>query len=244
MALLNRKTIGLMLSAITLTGGVLLFESSQNNRSDDSPTQSALDDGAENLDDLIFSFEETDVEQFSIVRPVVDDEASENAAGEETETLAFEKGESGTWQMTAPQQAVAEEGAIAFLLARITGAVGQTLEINADQLADFGLDQPEATIQLKANGETYELLLGGPDFSGSKRYVRAIAPEDATADLEEGVSTTVYLIGETITGGVERPIEEWLQADESESEAAPAEDSETPDTTEPSSEPEDSEEGS
>lgn len=203
MAVLNRKSIGLLVSAIALGSAVLLFENSQqSDRATDTPSETALLGNEEAEGELIFPFEEEAIARFTLERP------TENG---QTETLAFEKGEAGNWQMTEPETDEAEGGAIAFLLSQITGTAAQTLTVSPDQLEEFGLSDPEATVTLQADGKTYEFLLGGADFSGGKRYVRAIDP-DANSDASdsEPESVTIHLIAGSIESAINRPAPEWL----------------------------------
>ena len=198
MAILNRRTLVLAGCAIALTGAVLLIESRTDKTVDSATpqTDSALvSDATEATGELMFPFSEEDVERFTLSRP--------------GETLAFSKDSNGFWQMSAPQAAEAEGGAIAFLLDQLTSTAMRSIEVAPDTLEKFGLADPKITIELVAAGKPYKFLVGSADFTGDQRYVRAIAVEDedqeATAD-----TVTIHLVSGGITNAVERPTAEWL----------------------------------
>ena len=213
MAILNRGTLVLVGCAIALGGVVLLIE----NR--DGGEQAAAPDAAgevvsqppEAEGELMFPFEEDAVESLTLSRP--------------NETLAFEKGD-GFWQMTEPQQAEAEGGAIAFLLTQMLNPAVRSLSVNADTLDKFGLADPEVTVDLIAEGSDYQFLVGNTDFTGDQRYVRVIlpedtSPEDGSADAPDAApeTVTIHLVSGGLTSAINRPTAEWLIVSEEESDA-------------------------
>lgn len=198
MAILSRRTLVLAGCAIALAGAVLLIES-HSDKILDSATPEAdselVSDAAESTGELMFPFAEEDVERFTLSRP--------------GETLAFDKDDNGFWQMTSPQVAEAEGGAIAFLLSQLTSTAMRSLEVAPDTLEKFGLADSAIKIELVAAGKPYQFLVGNADFTGDQRYVRAIAIEDA--DKEASAETvTIHLVSGGITNAVERPTAEWL----------------------------------
>ncbi|MBE9065116.1 DUF4340 domain-containing protein [Leptolyngbya cf. ectocarpi LEGE 11479] len=183
--------------------------------------------------DTLYEFTEGDVTTFSIDR-------------EET-PLAFAKADD-TWQMTEPQDVPADPSSIAFLLNIITSdTITETITATADQLDNYGLGDPNAVVSMTVGEEEYTLAVGGEDFSGTSLYTMTV---DESTDTE---SVDVYLMPNSLSTGLERPLEEWiLQPEEEESaeeepQAAPAPEEEsaeeelqsTPDSEE---EPSDSEE--
>ncbi|MEO1389148.1 MAG: hypothetical protein AAFV85_17565 [Cyanobacteria bacterium J06634_6] len=219
--MLKRGTWLLLLSAIALTGGVLLLE----NRSGDRPENTASNELAT---EKLFPFEEEDIEQFSVVRA-----SAEGQEDSDDEALSFVKGDDGNWEMTVPESAIAQNGAIAFLLSQVTTtnakpvAIEPDADSNSDATADateslepFGLADPTATLSLTANGSDYQLLIGGLDFAGNQRYVQAIeSPSAEPADLiemptEMPTASSIYLISGDIITAIERPTEDWLLQDE------------------------------
>ncbi len=222
--MLNRGTLLLLVSAIALGGGVLLFENrggvSDSSASDPEATEDAQGEP-------LLPFEESAIAQLSLDR-----------SGEDN--LSFFKDESGIWQMSAPEAQVAEEGAIAFLLNQLTRPSNRVISVDSGSLADFGLNNPEATITLEAEDSTYQLLVGGADFGGDQRYVQVKNLDeqtDTTSDDAEdspeldssnsGESSSgsaektsseieIHLVSGGIVDAIARPTAEWLVADQEE----------------------------
>ncbi|MEO1620483.1 MAG: hypothetical protein AAFU53_05540 [Cyanobacteria bacterium J06632_3] len=253
--MLNRGTVLLLVSAIALGGGVLLFENRSGNRQSDQSTGSNIEipgSSNESQGEAFFPFEEEDITAFSITRmtelntsdeeppssetdakasapDASSDEAStelENVASttpaEETltEELTFRKqGDDDTWQLVGETDEV-EDGAIAFLLSQLTGTADQSLTVEADTLTDFGLVEPIATVAITANEQDYLFHIGGPDFSGGKRYVQAVDKETASSSADqdnETESVQIHLISASILNAVNRPTAEWFVAPETDS---------------------------
>jgi hypothetical protein len=207
----QRSTLILVGAAFLLGAGVLIAES-QRSQSPEATTQ------AESRGP-IFTFEETEVATLTVDRS--------------GETLAFEQGDDGTWKMTAPDHVLAEPGAVAFLLSRLTtDSPLQTVTMSADQAPDFGLTAPAgvATVTLQ-DGTTHKLILGGPDFSGGADY--AVVDPDPWPPAG-GQDYTVLVVSRDVANGINRPVDEWklpvetLVPEGAQDELAPAGDSPSP----------------
>ena len=186
---LQRSTVILVAAALLLGGGVLVTQSRQS-----GPNQ-ATTESTNATATPVYEFAEADVVFLQIATAA--------------QTVAFEKDADGFWQMLEPTEQPAEEAAIAFLLSRlVTDGLVNTTTIDAASPADFGLDEPFATVDLTlADGSTHTLILGDPDFSG-QNYYALIDP--ATFPLTDEVSDIeVAIVGENIFNGVDRPLEEW-----------------------------------
>jgi hypothetical protein len=184
---LQRSTLILVGVAFLLGAGVLIAESQRSQ----SPSLTAETASIA----PIFTFAESDVATLTVDRG--------------TETLIFEQDADGNWQMTAPEAALAEPGAVAFLLSRLnTDSPLQTVTMTADQAADFGFNAPVGivTVTLK-DGTEHELILGGPDFSGSANY--AVIDPDPWPPAE-GKDYSVLVVTRDVANGINRPIKEWL----------------------------------
>ncbi|MEM7064985.1 MAG: DUF4340 domain-containing protein [Cyanobacteria bacterium P01_B01_bin.77] len=205
----KRSTIGLLGAAIALVAAVAIFETTKNTQPESG--------------DALYEFTEGDVTRFSIDR-------------EET-PLAFAKTDD-TWQMTEPQDVPADPSSIAFLLNIITSdTITETITAKADQLDDYGLEDPSAIVNMTVGEEEYILAVGDEDFSGTSLYTMTV---DEPADTEASVD--VYLMPNSLTTGLERPTEEWiLQSEEGEdaAEEEPQSESDSEDLAEekPQSEP-------
>lgn len=204
--MLKRGTVLLMMGAIALTSGVLLFEAQQRSSSEapsEAPSAGSSPDGAspsaaggetEGEGELIFAFAEADVDGVTVKRP--------------DGTLAFSKSADGSWQMTQPQAKLAESGAIAFLLSQLTNPTARTLNVQASTLKDFGLADSDATVTLSAKGNSYQLAVGTADFSGDKLYVRAIQAESADSTAADLIK--IHVVSGGLENAVNRPTAEWL----------------------------------
>jgi hypothetical protein len=183
----QRSTLILVGVAFLLGAGVLIAESQRSQSP--SPTAETSSTAP------IFTFDESDVVALTVDRG--------------DETLVFEQDGDGNWQMLEPQAALAEPGAVAFLLSRLTvDSALQTVTMTADQVTDFGLDVPLgiATVTLE-DGTEHELILGGPDFSGNANY--AVIDPDPWPP-EAGTEYSVLVVSRDVANGINRPLEEWL----------------------------------
>lgn len=214
--MLKRSTLLLLTGAIALGGGVLLFENFQSRARDEA----ALNNRAQGDGERLFPFAEDTVESFVVIRA--------------NETLAFSKDETGTWTMNKPQQATAEEGTITFLLSQLTSSATRTLTLETqEELADFGLAEPTITVDLTAEGQPYQLMVGNRDFSGDKRYVRTLAKPISTdpatnpsTDTSTNTTNTtsppnditellkIHVVPDSIFNAVNRPSSDWLRLEE------------------------------
>lgn len=207
---LKRSTAGLLGAAIALVAAVTIFETTKNPQPESG--------------DTLYGFTEDDVTTFSIDR--------------EGTTLAFAKIDD-IWQMTEPQDANADPSSIAFLLNIITSdTITETIIATADQLDDYGLEDPGAIVNMTVGEEDYVLAVGDEDFSGTSLYTMTV---DEPADTE---SVDVYLMPNSLTTGLERPVDEWIlhqEEEEEEEESQPSPDSSEDETSDDSdSESEDS----
>lgn len=185
----QRSTVILVAIALLL-GGVVLFTQARQSGGN-RPTTAQGD--AETSP--VFDFEEEDVVYLRI----------ETAA----QTVVFEKDAEGFWQMIEPEAQPAEEAAIAFLLSRlVTDGLRQTTTIEAANQAEFGLEDPFATVEITlADDTTHTLILGDPDFSG-QNYYALVDPENFPLPAAAG-EVEVAIVTENILNGVDRPLEEW-----------------------------------
>lgn len=150
--------------------------------------------------DTLYGFAEGDITTFSINR--------------EDTTLAFTKTDD-TWQMTEPQDAPADPSSIAFLLNIITSdTITETVTATAAQLDDYGLEDPSALVNMTVGEENYVLAVGDEDFSGTSLYTMTV---NEPADTE---SVDVYLMPNSLSAGLERPVDEWILQPEEEENAA------------------------
>lgn len=213
--MLKRGTVLLLLGAIALGGGVLLLESQQRPTANEQANETGTDTLSTSASDLdtegdkapILPFAEEDVESLTI----------ERSDG----TLAFSKSADGTWQMTKPEQKLAESGAIAFLLDQLTSPAVRSLSVEPSTLSDFGLDSPNATVTLVANGSTYQLAIGGDDFTGDKLYAQTTEAQTTEPKPKSSDSVEIYLVSGGLKNAISRPTPEWLAVTEESEAKAP-----------------------
>ena len=128
----------------------------------------------------------------------------------------------------------AKEAYVSFLLdALVNARSDRTLTVTESELGEYGLDEPQAIVEVKLDDETtHQIQLGERDFSESLVYAIADVPTEETTDF------SVLLVSTNLENGINRSLSEW-QADEeetSEPQPTPAEDKateETPPTPQP-----------
>lgn len=210
-------TLALVAIAILL-GGVVYFTETR---------RSSNPEATEGAGGSLFEFEESQVQSFTVETP--------------EQTLSFAKDDAGQWQMQQPEPGLASDASVAYLLNLLaTGESDRTLTVPAANAAEFGLDEPAATINVVLdNQETHRLILGSANFDNSAIYAQA-DPETTAAETAEETTEeaelTVLLVSPDFENAVNRPLEEWRSQPESESPLdAPTPNSPTPNSTTPDS---------
>lgn len=109
------------------------------------------------------------------------------------------------WQLSVPLQVPAAESSVAFLTNLLaTGQRQQTLNIRRDRLAEFGLDNPAATITITLQDQTqHRLVLGKPTFDRTLLYALIDPDKDAN-------ELAVSLVSLQLMNAVDRDLKEWL----------------------------------
>jgi hypothetical protein len=192
---LNTPTVFLVGIAAIL--GIVVFADLQGG----GPTDSAEESGQP-----LFDFTEEEVQSFTI----------ENFQG----TLAFERDDEGTWQMTEPEPFLASDASVAFLLNLLaTGEGDRTLTVCPEEVGEFGLEPPQATVDIVLeDNTTHELYLGDFDFSQQSVYAQ-VDPEDADGSESAGSGEdasggiNVLLVSASLDTAINRPVEEWQQVE-------------------------------
>ncbi|MEO0353131.1 MAG: DUF4340 domain-containing protein [Cyanobacteria bacterium P01_A01_bin.15] len=173
---LQRSTGILLGVAIALVATITIFETQKVSQSSEGET--------------LYRFTEADVSSFTLER--------------DNETLSFIKTDN-TWEMTKPEKATAAPSSVTFLLNIITSdTIQETITTTPDQLGNYGLDKPVATINLNVDEQNHTLKIGDEDFSSTSFYAMTI---DNTSETD---SVDIYLIPKGIENGFERPIKEWI----------------------------------
>lgn len=247
---LQRTTVIVLALAATLGGFVWFYEVQSKPYREEAQSKAKQ----------IFQFKETDVQALTLrtatatlaferVSPKAGDqpaaetspEASPEASPEvrpdassqpapaqrKTETPAANQ-----WLMTQPERQPANAATIAFLLNLLaTDSPSKTFKVPTSQLPEFGLEPPQATVEVTlANQRRHTLRLGTPDFNRSALY----ALVDPPATLPEQVEVALVTI--SFDAAVNRSPAEWLAessppADANRATPSPASPSPTPPTT-------------
>ena len=144
----------------------------------------------------IFSFEASDIQSLMV--------KTQNL------TINLERGNNSgrtKWLIQSPTVAPANDAVVSYLIdTLVKGKESRTLSISANQLGEFGLDQPQATIDVRLkNQKTHKLILGKPDFS--RRFLYAIV--DPAAQPHGNID--VLLVSTDFQNAVNRQLSEWKQ---------------------------------
>lgn len=182
---LQRPTLILLFLALGLGGFVYFYEIQG------APQRQETREKQQQL----FTFKEDQIQSLRVMR--------------QNQTLQFDRVKNGKteWQMQSPEKVTANAGAIAYLLDLLVSTQSdRVLTVPAAQLSDYGLQQPQATIEVKLqNGKTHRLVLGQPDFNRSFLYAQADPP------TPQPDRASVLLVSTNFENAVNRPITEWKQ---------------------------------
>ncbi|CBN59134.1 MULTISPECIES: DUF4340 domain-containing protein [Kamptonema] len=116
------------------------------------------------------------------------------------------------WQIKVPVQQAANPASVDFLLDRLTtGKSDRTFSIPTATLSEFGLDQPQAKIEIKLdNQQTHHLILGKPEFSNRFLYAQVDPPSPPPQNL------SVILVPIDFKTASDRPLSEWQEQNKQE----------------------------
>ncbi len=180
---LQQTTLILLLLALGLGGFVYLHEVRGANEQ-----QSAMP-----LEQQIFAFKAEQVQSLSVKT--------------KGQMLFLGRVESGQarWLIEAPSQTPASDAAVSYLTdLLVQGKSDRTIQVPANQLQEYGLAQPQATVEVKLkNQQTHQLILGKPDFNRSFLYAQADPPAKPAGKVN------VLLVSTDFENAVNRPLSEW-----------------------------------
>jgi len=181
---LQRTTLILLLLALGLGGFVYLHEVQSANE-----PQSAVP-----LEQQIFAFKGEQVQFLSV-----------KTKGQMLLLERVDKSGQPSWLIEAPRQTPASDAAISYLTdLLVQGKSARTIQVPANQLQEYGLAQPQATVEVKLkNQQTHQLILGKPDFNRSFLYAQADPPAKPAGKVN------VLLVSTDFENAVNRPLSEW-----------------------------------
>lgn len=111
------------------------------------------------------------------------------------------------WLIKSPISAPANDAIVSYLLdLLVKGEKNSTLSTPANQLGEFGLDQPQATININLkNQQNHQLILGKPDYNKGFLYAQV----DPVAKPNGNIN--LLLVSTDFGNAVNRELSEWKQ---------------------------------
>ncbi|MDB9375473.1 DUF4340 domain-containing protein [Nodularia sphaerocarpa] len=186
---LPKTTLILILVALGLSGFVYFYEIKGQTQREEVKTQQQK----------IFSFTEKDIQSLTIKTKDITLNLQRNT----------EVGNS-QWLLTSPTTEPANDAIVAYLTnLLVQGQSDRTLSTPANQLDEFGLDQPLATININLKNQTsHQLIVGKPDFNSRFLYAKT---DSATPD---NGNVNVLLVSTDFQNAVNRELSEWKQPED------------------------------
>lgn len=194
---LQRSTLILLLVALGLAGAVYVFEIRVSEKQEKIAAQK----------EQIFTFSADDVQSLTVTVPN-QTITVERIDAEDTETAS-------PWRLTKPLQTLANPASvnnvISYLVKSQTDPATNTgirqLNISETELSNYGLNNPEKTIEVKLkNNQSHRLVLGKPDFNGRSIYAQI----DPNSNTE---TRSILVIPQEILTVIEKPLEDWKFAE-------------------------------
>lgn len=183
---LQKTTLILILLALGLGGFVYFYEIKG------TPQREEIKEKKQ----PIFSFKEEDVQSLTIKT--------------KNQTLILErsgKSDGSKWEIKSPEIAPASNAIVSYLMnLLLEGKSERMISIPANQLTEFSLDQPQATIHIKLkNQKTHQLILAKPDFNRRFMYAQADPPAKPDGNVN------VLLVSTDFENAVNRELSEWKE---------------------------------
>ena len=109
------------------------------------------------------------------------------------------------WQMKFPVDTPASDPSVGFLLNLLVNAKSdRILTVAADEIQQYGLDQPQAIVEIKLkNQQTHQLILGKSNFNNTFLYAQVDPPTDKPQQRQ------LVLLTKDLENAVKRPLSEW-----------------------------------
>ena len=194
---LQRTTLVLILLAILLGGFVYFYEIQWKSQQEE----------VKKKQQQLFSFNEVDVKTLKITTP------------SETITLERSPESSNTkWLMKSPDTVPANDGTVAYLLNLLVNEnSANAVKTSTSQLSEFGLTQPQATIEITLNdAKTHKLILGKANFDDRFLYAQNNFAIQPNANVE------LVLVSKNFENAIKRSLSEWKAVNSSENIPSPS----------------------
>ncbi|MBH8552948.1 DUF4340 domain-containing protein [Nostocaceae cyanobacterium CENA357] len=181
-----RTTLILILLALGLGGFVYFYEiqgATQRQEVKDQKQQ-------------IFSFTADDVQSLTVKTKDMTIDIERNS-----------QSNSPKWLLKSPVSEPANDAIVSYLMdLLVEGKSDRTLSIPANQLGEFNLDQPLATIDINLkNQKNHQLILGKSDFNNRFLYAQA------DSDTQPNENVNLLLVSTDFNNAVNRELSEWKQ---------------------------------
>jgi hypothetical protein len=120
------------------------------------------------------------------------------------------KPEPPKWVIKSPISEPAKNAIVSYLMdLLVKGKSEKNLAIPDNQLSEFGLDKPQATIEIKLkNQQIHKLIFGKPNFNNSFLYAKVESAVKKNDNLN-----ILLLVSQDFTNAVNRDLSEWKEAD-------------------------------
>lgn len=182
---LQRTTLILLLLALGLGGYVYFYEIQGATQREEVKQHKRQ----------IFSFEPEQVQSLTVKT--------------KDQTLSFERSKQSSppkWRMTTPSDTPASDASISYLLDLLVSRSSRTLPIPPAQLGEYGLQPPQASVEIILNNQkTHRLILGKPDFNRSFLYAQTDPPTQPNGQVD------VLLVSTDFENALNRSLAEWKQ---------------------------------
>ncbi|MBU7585675.1 MAG: DUF4340 domain-containing protein [Nostoc sp. TH1S01] len=144
----------------------------------------------------IFTFAEDDVQSLTVKT--------------KTYTLMLERNSQGSnpkWLLKSPVSEPANDAIVSYLMdLLVKGKSDRIISTSTNQLTEFGLAQPNATIDIKLkNQQTHQLILGKSNFNNRFVYAQADSATQPNGNIN------VLLVSTDFANAVNRELSEWRQ---------------------------------
>ncbi len=152
----------------------------------------------------IFSFQADDVQSLTVKT--------------KNNTIILERNKNSErpkWRMTSPQQVPANDAIVSYLMDLLVKGESdaakqplreRTISSSVNQLGEFGLTPPQATIDIKLkNQQNHQLLLGKSDFNNRFLYAQVDPKPKPDGNVD------VLLVSKDFGNAVNRELSEWQE---------------------------------
>ncbi|WP_016952531.1 DUF4340 domain-containing protein [Anabaena sp. PCC 7108] len=192
---MKRSTLILILLALGLGGFVYFLEIKNATQQEETKEQKQQ----------IFSFAADDIQSLTVTTKDINLNLERSNKPEEPK-----------WLIKSPISEPANDAIVSYLLdLLVKGKSDKNLSTQVSQLQEFGLDKPQATIDIKLkNQQTHQLILGNTNFNKSFLYAQ-IDP-----NTQQNGKINLLLVSPDFSNAVNRQLSEWKQI-ENKSESQP-----------------------